>query len=171
MKAVSGVDERGQLSVLQSAANGGAHLVLRGGRSGPNYDARSVSAAVESLRSAGVPSAVIVDCSHGNSEKDHTRQPAVARTVLEHLRGGLPGLAGLMLESHLVAGRQDLGRGPLVYGQSVTDACIDFDTTATLLRELADGVRHTAAPCSVTLPTKSTAAEAVERSRMKRATS
>lgn len=166
-----GVDERGQLSVLQSAGNGGAHLVLRGGRSGPNYDARSVSAAVESLRSAGVPSAVIVDCSHGNSEKDHTRQPAVARTVLEHLRGGLPGLAGLMLESHLVAGRQDLGRGPLVYGQSVTDACIDFDTTATLLRELADGVRHTAAPCSVTLPTKSTAAEAVERSRMKRATS
>lgn len=166
-----GIDAQGQLSLLESAGNPGAHVVLRGGRTGPNYDARSAQEAAAALRAAGVPSTVVIDCSHGNSGKDHTRQPSVARTVIGHLSARLEGVAGLMLESHLVAGRQDLGAGPLVYGQSVTDACIDFETTTALLRELAGGVRSATAPRAVAAHSKSTAAEPVECSRMNRATS
>lgn len=137
-----GVDPEGRLAILRTVGNPMAHVVLRGGRLGPNYDAGSVSRTSEALRRAGAPPAVIVDCSHGNSDKDHTRQPAVARTVIEHVRDGIPGAAGLMLESHLVAGRQEIGSGRLVYGQSVTDACIDFETTAAVLRELAHALRR-----------------------------
>lgn len=132
-----GIDPEGRLALVHTSGNPTAHVVLRGGRLGPNYDAASVTRASEALRQVGAPPAVIVDCSHGNSNKDHTRQPAVARTVIDHVRDGISGVAGLMMESHLVAGRQDIGRGRLVYGQSVTDACIDFETTASVLRELA----------------------------------
>jgi 3-deoxy-7-phosphoheptulonate synthase len=136
-----GVDGEGRLSVLESLGNPAAHVVLRGGKSGPNYDRASVLRASTALREVGVEPAVVVDCSHGNSGKDHRRQPAVARAVVEQLSARVEGLGGLMLESHLVAGRQDLGATSLVYGQSVTDACIDFETTAALLRELARAVK------------------------------
>jgi 3-deoxy-7-phosphoheptulonate synthase len=135
------VDAHGRLCVLQSPGNPGAHVVLRGGRSGPNYDAASVAQAAGALQAAGLDAALVVDCSHGNSGKDHRRQPVAAAAVIEHLQQRTLGVAGLMLESHLVAGRQELGQGPLVYGQSVTDACIDFETTAEVLRSLARSVR------------------------------
>jgi 3-deoxy-7-phosphoheptulonate synthase len=137
-----GVDGDGRLSVVRSQGNPAAHVVLRGGRSGPNYDAASVNAAVRSMRAAGLAPAVVVDCSHGNSEKNPERQPFVARTVIEQVAAGAEGLAGIMLESHLVRGRQEVTARPLTYGQSVTDACIDFDTTADVLRELSRGVRN-----------------------------
>lgn len=140
--SLMGVDEAGRLCVLQSGGNPAAHVVLRGGRSGPNYDAASVTRAERALRDAGLEAALIVDCSHGNSAKDHRRQPVVADAVTEHIRTGLGRVAGLMLESHLVEGRQDLGRGPLVYGQSVTDACIGFESTAEVLRGLARALRR-----------------------------
>lgn len=139
------VDAHGRLCLVQSPGNPGAHVVLRGGRSGPNYDATSVKQAADSLQAAGVEAALVVDCSHGNSSKDHRRQPLVAATVIDHLKERASGVAGLMLESHLVAGRQEIGRGPLIYGQSVTDACIDFETTAEVLRGLARAVRPRAA--------------------------
>lgn len=135
------IDAEGRVGVVESSGNSAAHLVLRGGRSGPNYDAASVRQAAGALETIGAAPAVIVDCSHGNSEKDYRRQPSVARVVIEQLRAGLAGLSGLMLESHLIEGRQDPGKGRLVYGQSVTDGCIDFATTEAVLRELAAAVR------------------------------
>jgi 3-deoxy-7-phosphoheptulonate synthase len=91
---------------------------------------------------AGLPARLMVDCSHGNSGKDHTRQPAVARDVAAQIADGLRHVFGVMIESHLVGGRQDVRPGlPLVYGQSVTDACLAWDDTLPVLDDLAKAVR------------------------------
>ena len=115
----------------------GPHIILRGGRT-PNYAPEVVSACVDALRAAGLPPAVMVDCSHGNSGKDPWRQPDVARAVLGQRVAGQRALVGLMLESHLEGGRQDLGADPgaLRYGVSITDACLDWTATAALLDEI-----------------------------------
>lgn len=136
-----GIDGQGRLSVQKSRGNPASHVVLRGGRSGTNYDAASVQAAASAMCRAGLNPGVIVDCSHGNSDKAPERQPHVARVVIEQLAASAKGLAGLMLESHLVAGSQSVVERPLTYGQSVTDGCIDFRTTADVLRELRDALR------------------------------
>jgi 3-deoxy-7-phosphoheptulonate synthase len=134
-----GIDSAGRVSVVRTAGNPNTHVVLRGGTSGPNYGSAAVEKAVEGLEKAGVNPRVLVDASHGNSGKSHDRQVSVLADVGEQLRAGSRHLLGVMLESNLVAGRQDLKPGtPLTYGQSVTDACIDFATTEQAVLELAD---------------------------------
>jgi 3-deoxy-7-phosphoheptulonate synthase len=132
----------GRAVVITTSGNPDAHLVLRGASEGPNYDAASVRQASVALAAAGLPARLMVDCSHGNSSKDHRRQSAVATNIAQQLASGSDTICGVMLESHLVAGRQDIvdGRAGLRYGQSVTDACLDWDTTVDVLQDLAMAV-------------------------------
>jgi 3-deoxy-7-phosphoheptulonate synthase len=133
-----GIDARGRVSIVRTSGNPYSHVVLRGGRNGPNYAEPAVRAAASALSLAGVNPRVLIDCSHDNSNKNHERQPQVASAVAEQVALGSQAVLGAMIESHLVAGRQDLVPGrPLVYGQSITDACIDFPTTERVLDELA----------------------------------
>ena len=127
-----------EVGVVRTAGNPNTHLVLRGGHQGPNYAPDSVFRASVSLRQAGINSRVLIDASHDNSGKNHERQPAVLADVGGQVRGGSEHVLGVMLESNLVAGRQELrSKADLVYGQSITDACIDFPTTERVLLELA----------------------------------
>jgi len=135
------VTKEGRAAIAATAGNPDAHIVLRGGKQ-PNYDAGSLAAACEALAKAGLPQRVMVDVSHANSGKDHRNQPAVARAVAEQVASGSTAVMGLMIESHLVAGRQDLVAGrALTYGQSITDACIDWPESEALLEQLAAAVR------------------------------
>ncbi|WP_426511977.1 3-deoxy-7-phosphoheptulonate synthase [Dactylosporangium sp. McL0621] len=135
-----GVDEDGRAAVVSTAGNPDCHIILRGARTGPNYGPGDVADALARLEKAQMPRRLVVDASHGNSGKDHVRQAVVAREVAEQVAAGQEGIAGVMLESFLAAGRQDLG-GELTYGQSVTDACMSWDTTEALLDDLAAAVR------------------------------
>jgi len=131
----------GQVSIFETAGNEDCHIILRGGSSGTNYDSKSVDAACAALTRAGLPEQVMIDCSHANSSKQHQRQLVVAQDVGHQVAGGDARIVGVMVESHLVEGRQDIGpREQMTYGQSVTDACIHWDDTVTLLRGLADAV-------------------------------
>jgi 3-deoxy-7-phosphoheptulonate synthase len=115
---------------------------LRGGDSGTNYDRDSVQAALNAVERAKLPRRIMIDTSHGNSGKDHARQPIVAHDVAEQIAAGERGIIGILLESFLVDGRQDLvDRNNLVYGQSVTDACMGWEMTVPVLHELAASVR------------------------------
>lgn len=136
-----GTDDEGAAAVVETVGNDNCHVILRGGRGGPNFDAASVSAAVGALDKAGLAPSVMVDCSHANSGKDHVRQAEVAREIAGRLAAGEKGISGVMLESFLVAGAQQPGPGPLVYGQSVTDKCMDFGTTDSVLHDLAAALR------------------------------
>jgi 3-deoxy-7-phosphoheptulonate synthase len=137
-----GVTDHGAAAVVTTAGNPDTHVILRGGRSGPNYEASHVTKALDLITGAGVPRRLMVDASHGNSGKDHRRQPAVAAAIAEQVAAGEHGLTGMMLESFLVEGKQEPGRPEtLTYGQSVTDACMDFGTTAGVLEGLAAAVR------------------------------
>ncbi len=128
--------KEGAPAILETAGNPFCHLVLRGGvRS--NYDAASVEAALGALRVGGLPEVLMVDCSHGNSQRVAERQLDVARDVADQLREGQKGIRALMVESHLVGGRGDASAAPLVYGQSITDACLGFDDTERLVKEFA----------------------------------
>jgi len=139
-----GIDVSGTPAIMHTTGNPDCHLVLRGGK-GPNYSAADVNAALEMLRAANLPGRVIVDCSHGNSNKDHLRQPIVADDVAGQLEAGQQGIKGVMLESFLVPGRQDLG-GELAYGQSVTDACMGWEPTVGVLDRLASAAAKRRAP-------------------------
>jgi 3-deoxy-7-phosphoheptulonate synthase len=142
-----GIDALGRVSVVRTAGNPTTHLVLRGGASGPNYEAPAVLRAVEGLLRAGVNPRVLVDASHGNSQKSHERQVDVVANVGAQIRAGSPNLLGVMVESNLVGGRQDLKPGvPLTYGQSITDACIDFSTTERIVFDLAECAAGRVAP-------------------------
>lgn len=137
-----GVTRQGLAGIVTTRGNPDCHVILRGGKNGPNYDAKSVEGALGELRDAGLPPRVMVDASHDNSGKDYRRQPQVASALAEQVSGGQRGIVGVMLESFLVDGRQDLDAGkPLVYGQSVTDSCMGWETTVPVLRELAQAVR------------------------------
>jgi 3-deoxy-7-phosphoheptulonate synthase len=135
-----GMDEEGRGAIVHTTGNPERHLVLRGGGGRTNYDAASVAEAASLCASRQLPSRVMVDCSHGNSGKDHTRQPIVFRAVLDQVLAGSPHIMGLMLESHLHAGSQKLVHGleGLAYGVSVTDACIDWETTDAILRKAGE---------------------------------
>ena len=133
--------KEGGPAILETSGNPYGHLVLRGGReTGPNYAAPAVDEALVLLRHAGLPEIAMIDCSHGNSGKDPRKQIEVVADVIEQRRGGRQSIRALMLESHLVAGRQDVTERPLTYGQSVTDACLGFEETADLIRRLAEAV-------------------------------
>jgi 3-deoxy-7-phosphoheptulonate synthase len=136
------VTKQGLSAIVTTTGNDACHLILRGSQTGPNHDAKSVAEVAANLRKVGLPARVMIDCSHGNSQKDYRRQPEVAHSVAEQVAAGSDAICGVMLESHLVEGRQDLEPGkPLVYGQSITDACISWETTVPILEELADAVR------------------------------
>ncbi len=150
-----GVTEQGLAGIVVTTGNSLCHVILRGGRQGPNYDSTHVQRVLGMLREQNARQRVMVDCSHDNSGKDHRKQPVVARDVAAQIAAGERGIVGLMLESFLIEGRQDLPQGDgtidreqLVYGQSVTDACIGWETTTTLLRQLAAAVRARRAPAT-----------------------
>lgn len=133
------VTKQGVGAIFQTTGNSDCHVILRGGsRTGPNYDAEHVAKVCAQLEGKKLPGSVLVDCSHGNSQKDHLKQARVASGLCEQLVAGSRRIFGAMLESHLVEGRQDLvaGRAP-VYGQSITDACLSFEQTEPLLEQFA----------------------------------
>jgi 3-deoxy-7-phosphoheptulonate synthase len=137
-----GVTDHGAAAVVTTAGNPDTHVILRGGRGGPNYEASHVAKALDLLADTDLPRRLMVDASHGNSGKDHRRQPLVAASLGEQVAAGERGLTGVMLESFLCEGRQEPGPpATLTYGQSVTDACMDIDTTAAVLDGLAAAVR------------------------------
>jgi 3-deoxy-7-phosphoheptulonate synthase len=137
-----GVTPVGAAALVTTTGNADSHIILRGGRAGPNYYPRNVADSLAAVTACGQPGRLMVDASHGNSNKDHRRQPDVAAAIAEQVAAGRSGLIGVMLESFLVAGRQELGDpASLVYGQSITDACMDIETTSGVLRELAAAVR------------------------------
>lgn len=132
----------GQSAIFFTSGNSDCHLILRGGRTTTNYDAASVAQASALAEASGVAPRLMIDCSHANSKKDHNAQSDVCRDVTGQIAGGERRIIGLMIESNLVAGKQNLSRGkPLTYGQSITDACLGWDATLPLLRELAVAVR------------------------------
>ena len=136
------VTKQGLAAIVATRGNPDCHLILRGAAGAPNYDAEAVALAVASLEKAKLRPRLMVDCSHGNSRKDPERQPAVARDLAAQIRVDGRALGGVMIESHLVGGRQDPKPGqPLTYGQSITDACLAWNDTVPVLRELADAVR------------------------------
>lgn len=138
-----GINGDGLAALITTSGNPDCHVILRGGSRGPNYDPETVTETLERLSSAGLPERLVIDASHGNSGKDHRRQALVATEVAGRIGDGERGIAGVMLESFLEAGRQDLVLGradELTYGQSITDACMDWPTTAHLLDTLAGAV-------------------------------
>ena len=143
-----GINSEGQVSIVSTTGNPDCHLVLRGGANAPNYDAESVAIATTVLKQAGLCSRVMVDCSHGNAQKDFRRQPVALSNVAAQIRAGSSPLMGVMIESNLVAGKQPFpaAHPQLVYGQSITDPCVDFPTTLAMLRELADAEANSHAP-------------------------
>ena len=135
------VDKQGRAAIAATTGNADGHVVLRGGAR-PNYDAASIAQAAAELAKAGLPTRLVVDASHANSGKNPANQRAVIADLCGQAAAGSPHLMGVMIESNLVAGRQDLVAGrPLTYGQSITDGCIDWEATETLLGDLAQAVR------------------------------
>lgn len=134
-----GINPDGLAALISTTGNPDGHVILRGGASGPNFGAADVAHALDLLERTGLPRRVLVDASHGNSGKDHVRQAQVVRELAGRVGAGEHGVSGVMLESFLVPGRQELGPD-MTYGQSVTDACMGWDTTAALLDELAAAV-------------------------------
>ncbi|MBA2504838.1 MAG: 3-deoxy-7-phosphoheptulonate synthase [Thermoleophilaceae bacterium] len=139
--AFAGVDSYGTPAILHTTGNDDCHVILRGGRGRPNYGAADVEDALGQLRASKLPARLVIDVSHENSGKDPENQPAVAAGVAEQIAHGNAAIVGTMLESFLVAGRQDLGAGELVYGQSITDGCMGWEGTVAVLDQLAGSVR------------------------------
>ena len=131
------VTKTGHSAIVHTNGNPDCHVILRGGKE-PNYSSSHVQAAREQLAKAGLDAKLMIDCSHANSNKDYTRQMIVAQDIAAQLKNGEDAIMGVMVESHLVEGRQDK---PETYGQSITDACIGWDTTEELLALLADAQR------------------------------
>jgi 3-deoxy-7-phosphoheptulonate synthase len=137
------VTKQGVAAIVATRGNPQCHVILRGGRSGPNYSADAVSEAAGLLEKADLRPSLMVDCSHANSQKDHRNQPHVAEALAAQVAGGSRKVFGIMIESFLLAGRQDVTPGkPLTYGQSITDACIGFEDTLPVLEGLARAVRE-----------------------------
>ena len=136
------VTKQGLAAIVTTRGNPQCHLILRGGSRGPNFDKASVDTAVSALEASGLRPTVMVDCSHANSGKRHENQPKVAEALAAQIAAGSRAITGVMLESFLVAGRQEPVAGqPLTYGQSITDACLAWDSTLPVLRSLAAAVR------------------------------
>lgn len=137
-----GINGSGHASIVSTTGNADGHLVLRGGKQGPNYEGTHVEQAAAELAQQNLNPRVMVDCSHANANKDHNRQVTVLENVAEQVRNGSQHLLGVMIESHLVAGKQPIPKSldQLVYGQSITDACVNIDTTTQMLEQLATAV-------------------------------
>ncbi|MDI1464990.1 3-deoxy-7-phosphoheptulonate synthase [Catellatospora sp. KI3] len=136
-----GADPDGRAAVVTTTGNEDCHVILRGGRGGPNYGPDSVATTLGMIEKAGLKHKLVIDASHGNSGKSHERQAVVSDEIAAQVAAGQTGIGGIMLESFIVAGRQELDSGqPLTYGQSVTDACMSWETTERSLHTLADAV-------------------------------
>jgi 3-deoxy-7-phosphoheptulonate synthase len=137
------VTKQGGAAIVSTRGNPECHVILRGGDSGPNYSSDDVVRVVADLESAGLPGRLMIDCSHANSGKDHTRQPLVVSDIAGQVADGSTAIIGVMLESFLVDGNQnhETARGALVYGQSITDKCMSWERTEPLFTELAEAVR------------------------------
>ena len=141
--AFMGMTKMGMAAIFETRGNQDTHVILRGGKRGPNYDAASVDACCAALRAAGQREQVMIDCSHANSNKSHLRQVDVANDIAAQLAQGDARITGVMIESHLEEGRQDLKAGqPLRHGVSITDACLGWSQTAPVLDTLARAVRQ-----------------------------
>lgn len=139
--SILSLTKAGQSAIFSTSGNMDTHIILRGGSNGPNYDADSVTAACAILEQAGLPPHVMIDCSHSNSRKQPRKQLEVGSDIAGQLSAGSESIFGVMIESHLVEGNQKLEPGKqLVYGQSITDACIAWDDTLPLLEKLANAV-------------------------------
>ncbi len=138
-----GINEHGQVAVIKTEGNPDGHIILRGGKT-CNYDSVNIAVTEQKLAEQQMPQALVVDCSHGNSQKDYTRQPLVANDIMNQILEGNQSIIGIMLESHLQQGNQPSTLDPreMQYGVSITDACINWDTTETLLRNLATKLDH-----------------------------
>jgi 3-deoxy-7-phosphoheptulonate synthase len=138
-----GTTKQGINAIVATRGNPDCHIILRGGSDGPNYHAEAVDSATQILESIKLPPRLMVDCSHANSSKDHTKQPMVADNLAQQIAQGSTGIFGIMLESFLVAGKQDLANPEqLTYGQSVTDACMDWEMTCSVLDTVAHAVEQ-----------------------------
>ncbi|WP_049570341.1 3-deoxy-7-phosphoheptulonate synthase [Nocardiopsis sp. SBT366] len=138
-----GVDPAGAGSVVVTEGNPDCHVILRGGRSGPNHDPASVASALDVIEGSKLPRRLMIDASHANSGKDHVRQAGVAREIAAQVAEGQKGIVGVMLESFIVEGAQKLGDpDQLTYGQSITDKCMSWETTEGVLENLAEAVRQ-----------------------------
>lgn len=139
-----GVTKQGLAAITRTKGNSDCFVILRGGTKGTNYDAESIAAAKETLRKKGQREIMMVDCSHGNSQKDHRNQPKVAAVIAEQIKNGEKGIVGVMIESNINEGNQKVpaeGPGALKKGVSITDACINWETTVDVLESLASAVR------------------------------
>ena len=136
-----GINQDGLASIVKTTGNPDGHLVLRGGAAKPNYEAGDIEAAVKALKRKAVNSHLMIDCSHGNSSKDYNKQPVVLDNIAKQIETGAADIIGVMIESHLVEGNQSISSDkPLVYGKSITDACVNLKTTQAMLQNLANAV-------------------------------
>jgi 3-deoxy-7-phosphoheptulonate synthase len=136
------VTKQGLAAIVNTRGNHQCHLILRGGSEGPNYEAAHVDAAIQALKKAGISYGLMIDCSHANSRKNHENQPRVAEEIARQVSAGSRAIFGVMIESFLVAGRQDSAPGKqLQRGQSITDACLSWDQTLPVLRKLAAAIK------------------------------
>jgi 3-deoxy-7-phosphoheptulonate synthase len=136
------VTKQGRSAIATTAGNDDCHIILRGGKA-PNYDAASIASVCTAIAGAGLRPQVMIDVSHGNSAKRPENQPGVVDDIARQIERGERRIAGVMVESHLVGGRQDLTPGsPLVYGQSITDGCIDWASSVAVLERLATAVNR-----------------------------
>ncbi|WP_111741992.1 3-deoxy-7-phosphoheptulonate synthase [Leminorella richardii] len=143
-----GINQEGQVCLLQTQGNANGHVILRGGKI-PNYDAQSVKACEEQMKAAGLNPSLMIDCSHGNSNKDFRRQSEVVFSLLEQIKAGNRSIIGMMLESNIHEGNQssEQSRSDMRYGVSVTDACIDWETTERLLNKVHEELGEAALVC------------------------
>ncbi|QQL44883.1 3-deoxy-7-phosphoheptulonate synthase [Sulfuriroseicoccus oceanibius] len=136
------VTKHGVAAIVTTEGNEACHVILRGASSGPNYDAGSVAKACADLKAAGLTETVMIDCSHGNSKKDYRNQPGVASTVAAQIAEGNKAITSVMIESNLHEGNQPLAaRDQLAHGVSITDACVNWETTVAMIEELSDAVK------------------------------
>ena len=136
-----GVNENGMASIINTTGNPDGHIVLRGGSKGPNFESEHVKRISSELQQCKLPYKVMIDCSHGNSNKDYRKQSDVLKNVANQIKNGEKNILGVMLESHLKEGNQKLSNSKdLEYGRSITDACINIDTTKNLLQNLYDSI-------------------------------
>jgi 3-deoxy-7-phosphoheptulonate synthase len=131
-----GIDQDGMTSIIRTSGNPDSHIVLRGGRDGTNYGPEHTAVAAERLKQAGMTSSLMIDCSHANSGKDPKRQPEVLKSVIEQRAAGRQDIVAVMIESHIHLGSQPAVKEGLRYGVSITDACLDWDSTASILRAI-----------------------------------
>ena len=136
------VTKQGVAAIVKTTGNDSCHIILRGGKSGANYSPAHLAEVSSMMEKAGLLPSIMIDCSHGNSNKDHRNQPAVASEVASQIHAGNAAITGVMIESHLVEGRQDVKPGQaLTYGQSITDACLGWEETKAVFVNLAAAVR------------------------------